>query len=412
MTNIDNKFIARQAIFDNTKNTYGYELLYRNSFENFYSCPKAEQATSQVIFQNYILGDLEDLCAQKKAFINFDEQTILAKLPHMLEKNRVIIELLETIKITPDIIQAIEVLFKKGYTLALDDYDFNIKWKPILPYISIVKLDREDISFEKIKLFKESKFVSNRNIKIVVERIETHEQFIQLKEIGIDYFQGYFFHKPEINSGYYIPPTKLNLLRLFTEIFQETLDFDSIAEIISHDVSLFNGTLKLVNSESEPTRVDITSIKQAVTFLGADKIKQFIAVVAMSNLSSDCVGELLTNSLVRAKMMEYITVAPSFAVIKQFAFITGIMSHIDAILNCPIEKVITGLPLAIEIKTALIQKEGLLYEALEITKYFECIENKKNKTISSLMHKHNISEEELLNSYHNSLKWCVETSQQ
>jgi len=409
MTNTNDKFIARQAIFDRTKNTYGYELLYRNSFENFYSCPKEEQATSQVIFQNYILGNLSDLCSQKKAFINFDEKSILAKLPHMLEKDQVIIELLETISVTPEIVQAIEFLYKKGYTLALDDYDFSAKWKAVLPYVSIIKIDREDISFEKIKIFKNSKFVSNRDIKIVVERIETHEQFNQLKEIGIDYFQGYFFHKPEINSGNYIPPTKLNLLRLFSEIYQSSMNFDSIAQIISHDVSLFNGTLKLVNLQSEPNRVEITSIKQAVTFLGADKIKQFIAVIAMSNLSSDCIGELLTSSLVRAKMMEYITVSPSFATIKEFAFITGIMSHIGAILNCSIEEVIINLPLATEIKAALIKEEGLLYEALEITKYFEGIEKEKDNNTTLLLNKHDIPEEELLNNYHNSLKWCVAT---
>lgn len=84
----NNKFIARQAIFDHNKNTYGYELLYRNSFENFYSCPKPEQATSQIIFQNHIFGDLANICSQKKAFINFDDRFILEKLPLMLDKNR------------------------------------------------------------------------------------------------------------------------------------------------------------------------------------------------------------------------------------------------------------------------------------------------------------------------------------
>lgn len=120
---------------------------------------------------------------------------------------------------------------------------------------------------------------------------------------------------------------------LFAEVYQPCMDFNVIAKIVSQDVSLINGILKLVNLEAEQGRVEITSIKQAITFLGSEKIKQFIAIIAMSNLSSDCTSELLTESLVRGKMMEHISTYYVFSKIKDFAFITGIMSHIDAILN-------------------------------------------------------------------------------
>jgi EAL and modified HD-GYP domain-containing signal transduction protein len=405
MDNIENKFIARQAILDRNKETYAYELLYRNSFDNFYNCANEAQATSQVIFQNHICGDLTSLCSNKKAFINFDEKSLLAKFPLMLDKNAVVVELLETINVTSDVIKTVSLLYKKGYTLALDDYDFSSKWEALLPYISFIKVDREDFSIEQIAKLKNSQLIVERNIKIVVERIETYEQFEALYQIGVDYFQGYFFHKPEINSGYFIEPTKLNLLLLFSEVHQPCMDFNATAEIISQDVSLVNGTLKLVNMEAEKNRVEITSIKQAVTFLGADKIKQFIAIIAMSNLSSDSTNELLTGSLMRGKMMEYLSASSAFSAIKEFAFITGIMSHIDAILNCPIEKVLEDLPLAKEIKTALIKNKGLLYEALVIVKSFECTEDQQH--IAELLSKHNISEEILLNNYYDTLKWCT-----
>jgi len=407
MEDVINKFVARQAIFDRNKNTYAYELLYRNSLDNFYSCAKAEQATSQIIYQQHLFGDLENLCSQKKAFINFDEKSILAKLPSMLDKNTVVIELLETINITPAIINAVSILYDQGYTLALDDYDFSPEWELLFPYISIIKVDREDVSFENIVALKNSSFVLDKGIKIVVERIETHEQFEMLSEIGIDYFQGYFFHKPEITSGLFIKPIKLNLLQLFAEIFQPSMDFNVIAEVISRDVSLVKGVLKLVNVESEQNRVEITSIKQAVTFLGSEKVKQFIAIIAMSNLSSDCTNELLIESLVRGKMMEYISTSGELSRIKEFAFITGILSHIGAILNQPLEKIIIDLPLAKEIKIALLKNSGLLYEALEIAKFFESQEAQNN--VSPLIAKYGVSEDKLISNYHEALKWCVDT---
>jgi c-di-GMP phosphodiesterase len=405
MGHCNNKLIARQAILDSDKNAYGYELLYRNSLENAFNHSKPEQATSQVILQNHVLGDLKNLCGNKKAFINFDERSLLSKLPLMLDENSIVVELLETINVSPDVIQVVKTLYDKGYTLALDDYDLSPRWEPLLPYISIIKVDIEDVSIEKIKTLINAPFVLERNIKIVAERIETNEQFLKLSEIGVDYFQGYFFHKPEIKAGYYIEPIKLNLLRLFTEACMPCMDFNILANIISQDVSLVNGILKLVNMESEKNRVEITGIKQAITFLGADKIKQFIAIIAMSNLSTDGANELLTESLVRGKMMECIARSPAFSKIKGVAFITGMMSHIDAVLNCPLEKIIMDLPLSKEIKDALVNKEGLLSDALDIAKYFECSEAQDDTP--PIMVKHNISECTLFDNYNESLKWCL-----
>jgi len=404
MEDINNKFVARQAIFDRNMNTYGYELLYRNSLDNVYSCSNPEQATSKVVVQNHIFGDLTNLCSQKKAFINFDEKSLLAKLPLILDRNSVVLELLKTINITPDVIKIVSDLYDKGYTLALDDYDFSSKWEQLFPFISIIKVDREDISLEQLKALINSQLVSDKNIKLVVERIETHEQYHMLIQMGIDYFQGYFFHKPELNVGQFIKPIKLNLLLLFAEIFQQNMDFYTLAEIISKDVSLMNGILKLVNLETEINRVEITSIKQAITFLGTEKIKQFIAIIGMSNLSSDSNSELLIESLIRGKMMEFISFSPAFFKIRKFAFITGVMSHIGAILNCPLEQIIMDLPLAEEIKSALVSKKGLLYDALEIAKHYEFSENQHETC--SIMAKHDISEDILLMNYHDALKWC------
>ncbi|GAW96718.1 MULTISPECIES: EAL and HDOD domain-containing protein [Colwellia] len=407
MEEIKNKFVARQAIFDHNQNTYAYELLYRNSLDDFYNCSEPEKASTKIILQNQLYGDLSNLCSQKKAFINFDEKTLLANVPLVLDRNAVVLELLKTINVTPDVIKVVSDLYKKGYILALDDYDFSPKWEQLFPYISIIKVDREDIPFEKIAALKNSKFVADKKIKIVVERIETHQQFNMLIQIGIDYFQGYFFHKPEISVGHFIKPVKLNLLLLFAEVCQLEMNFDTLAEIISQDVSLVNGVLKLVNLEIEKNRVEISSIKQAVTFLGTDKIKQFIAIIAMSKLSSDCNNELLRESLVRGKMMEYISFSPAFLKIRGLAFITGVMSHIGAILNCSLEKIIMDLPLAEEIKTALVNKKGLLHDALEIAKHYEFSDNQYEPC--TIMAKHDISEEMLLMNYHDALKWCCAT---
>ncbi len=397
----DNKFVARQAILNKEKVTLGYELLYRNSLDNFYTGESPEQSTSQIIFQNHIMGSIEELCMNKLAFINFDQKSLLAKLPLFLDKKNVVIELLETLDVIPDIIDVVSELFTKGYKIALDDYNFSEQWDSLIPYVSFIKIDREDISIERIQSLINSKLVKKYNIKVLVERVETEEQFNTLKSIGVDYYQGYFFHKPEIKLGCYIEPGKLNLLSLFVEINKPCIEFNAISEIISHDVALVSGVLKLVNLKSEKNRIPINSVKQAVTFLGADKIKQFVAVIAMSRLSSDSVSELLLESITRAKMMELLSTYKYFSSIKQYAFMVGLLSNISAILECPLSKIILDLPLAQEIIDALLEQKGLLYEALELSKYFE-----RSVKVANVENTYGISEDDLLNEYHNALKWC------
>lgn len=405
----NNKFVARQAILDTEMKTFAYELLYRNSMSNFYTGLSPEQSTSQIIFQNHIMGNMGELSMNKRIFINFDEKSLLAKLPLFLDKKIVVIELLEDMNVTQSIVNEVSELFKKGYKIALDDYDFTKKWEVLFPYTSFIKVDREDISIEKIATLTSSLVVKENNIRIIVERVETKEQFNLLSEIGVDYFQGYFFHKPELKSGYCIEPIKLNLLQLFSEVCLPLIEFDRVSEIISQDVGLINGILKLVNFESATNRVEITSVKQAVTFLGEHKIKQYVAIIAMTKLSSDCTNELLTESLVRAKMMEHLSMHKSFVSIQTAAFITGLLSNISAILKCPLSNILDNLPIERSIKEALLEKTGLLHEALEITKFFESPENRVHS--QKLIAKHKISENDLVEDYHTSLRWCMGISQ-
>lgn len=403
MGGVSDKYVARQAILDREQQTFAYELLYRSGLDNFYTGTSPEQSTSQIIYQNHIMGSIDELCLSKLAFINFDEKSLLSKLPLFLDKKIVVIEILEDVNITPEIIKEVGELYKKGYKIALDDYDFSPKWKPLFPYVSFIKVDREDISVKKISSLTASSYVKEHKVKILVERVENQQQFNELVDIGVDLFQGYFFHKPEIQSGAFIEPMKLNLLQLFSQTCRPHIDFDSISEIISHDVGLINGVLKLVNISSEANRVEITSVKQAVTFLGTDKIKQYVAIIAMTNLSCDSAGELLTESLIRAKMMELISLYKPFLDIQPYAFITGLLSNVDVILKCPMSKVIENLSLSPQIEQALLNNQGKLYEALQLATYFERLPN--NITSVDEMSGHVIADENLIDDYQNALRW-------
>jgi len=394
-----NTFIARQAILNTDLDTIGYELLFRDSLDNIFNELSSEKATAKVILENHILGDLSSICFDKKAFINFDEVTLLQNSPLLFSPKSIVVELLETINVTDELVFNVSQLHKKGYVVALDDYDFSIKWERIFPYVSIIKIDIEQVSFNQVAALKKRLLAAKSNIKIVAERIETQEQYQAFKTLGIDYFQGYFFHRPEIKSGTCVPPLKLNLIQLFLEVFKPNLDFTQLAKIISHDVTLVNGILKLVNNASECGNIEITSIKQAITYLGTNKIKQYVAIISMSTLSLDHPSELFIESLIRAKMMELISEELSFSNLSEMAFLTGLLSHIDAILNVPMKEIVMNMPLSKEIGLALVNQDGVLYELLALVKYYE-IPDKKH-----IENRMNIPESTIFNCYHNALKW-------
>jgi EAL and modified HD-GYP domain-containing signal transduction protein len=397
-----NTFIARQAILDINLKTIGYELLFRDSLENVFNGDSPEKATSKVILQNHILGDLADVCLGKLAFINFDEFTLLQKSPLLFNPKDIVVEIIETVNISDELVFNVAQLHKKGYVIALDDYDFESKWEVFFPYISIIKVDIEQVTFTQIEGLKKRLLSTNSHIKIIAERIETNQQYQQFKALAIDYYQGYFFHKPEIKSGTYISPLKVNLIQLFLEAYKPHLDFNQLTEIISRDVTLVSGILKLVNSAAECGNIEITSIKQAITYLGTDKIKQYVAIISMSALSSESSPELFIESLVRAKMMELITKEKSFSHLKEKAFLTGILSNLDAILNLPMADIVKSFLFSSDIKLALSEQQGELSELLTLAKHYEVSTSKR---VTRCIDSNKISETRLLNCYYDALKW-------
>ncbi|MBA6364959.1 hypothetical protein H4J42_14530, partial [Colwellia sp. BRX8-8] len=128
-----NTFIARQAILDINLKTIGYELLFRDRLENVFNGDSPEKATSKVILQNHILGDLADVCLGKLAFINFDEFTLLQKSPLLFNPKNIVVEIIETVNISDELVFNVAQLHKKGYVIALDNYNFESKWEVFFP---------------------------------------------------------------------------------------------------------------------------------------------------------------------------------------------------------------------------------------------------------------------------------------
>ncbi|MBA6262279.1 MAG: HDOD domain-containing protein [Colwellia sp.] len=360
-----NTYIARQAILDRTHTTIGYELLFRDSPDNKFPDIDQDVASSKLIIQNHLQGDIRSISMGKLAFINFTEKCLVNKYPLMFDKNAIVIELVGHKLPTERLFKIIKFYHEKGYKIALTEYDLDEKWDVLFPYIAIIKVDIEVVNPK--RLHKVLERLKDHDIKLAAEKVETNFQVQALAEVGFNYYQGYFYHEPEMVEGQILAPIKTQMLNLISETFHSPLDFETIATIISHDVNLTVGLLKMVNNVATSTRVEITSLKQAAAYLGEDKLKQFVTILALSKLTSEKTDEISKQALITAKLMTSLAKEGVFKEISDFAFITGLLSAIEVVLRMPINEIVKTMPLAIPIENALVDHSGLLGELLDFT---------------------------------------------
>ncbi len=358
-------YIARQAILDNHSNTIGYELLFRNSADNKFPEIDLDVASSKLIIQNHFHGDIQALSMNKPAFINFTENCLVHKYPLVFDKESIVIELVGHQVPEQRLLKIIQYYYDKGYKIALTEYDLSSKWDVLFPYLSIIKVDLEKINSK--RLLSVVKKLKPFGIKLIAEKVETKYQQQSLVEVGFDYYQGFYYHEPEVIEGKTLTPIKIQMLNLLSETFTYPLNFDNIADIISHDVNLTFSLLKMVNNVATSTRVEITTLKQAAAYLGEEKLRQFVSILALSNLASDSTDELTKQALITGKLMTALAAESPFKEIQDLAFITGLLSEIEAMLSMPMAEIMKNMPLSTKIENALINHDGILGDLLNLT---------------------------------------------
>ena len=192
-------FLARQPIFDRSNKVIAYELLFRNGYENFCSNADGDEATLNVIVNSFYIFGIKNITNDKKVFINFTEELIKKEIATLLSSEQVVVEILENIEPTEEIVVACKKLKQKGYTLALDDFVFDEKYMNLIKLIDIIKVDfKITKGYERKKLFELLKI--NNKIKFLAEKVENREEYNEAVKMGYTYFQGYYFSKPVVLS--------------------------------------------------------------------------------------------------------------------------------------------------------------------------------------------------------------------
>lgn len=364
---MSNIYIARQPIYDRKLNVFAYELLYRAGDEqNHANVTDGDDATSQVLINALMEIGLPDLVGQALAFINLTQHHILNGLPSTLAHENIVLEVLEDVVPDDALLTALHNLKQEGYTIALDDFILNDSNRSMVELADIIKIDIMEL--QGAALADQVKLLRPMGVKLLAEKVETPEEFEYCKALGFNYFQGYFFCKPNIVKGDHTPTSRMAIMQLLTKVQDPDLQISELQDLISRDVSLSYRILRYINSAHFNLGKKIESMQQAINLLGLNTIKTWVTILAMSSVD-DKPYELILTALIRARMCE--TLSPKINVSPEHAFTVGLFSTLDAFIDKPLNEILATLPLADELHIALLKHTGELGELLDLTLNYE-----------------------------------------
>lgn len=349
--------VGRQPILDRQQQVIGYELLYRPLDGEAFD---GDRASSLTLLNTFLEIGLERLVGDKRAFVNLTRRffTELPALP--FDKNRFVLEVLEDIEVDEPFTASIRQLATQGFTLALDDYAFEPQWTPLLPWIKLVKVDLLAADWEIIERKLPALRTDGR--QFLAEKVETHADYLRASALDFDYFQGYYFAKPNLIEGRRLPENQVTTLQLLTRLNDPGVHIEEIVRLISRDPGLSFKILRFVNSAAIGLRWSIKSIRDAVVYLGLMRIRAWASLFVMSGVVNKPV-ELINIGLVRANLCEAMARRHG-EVAAETAYTVGLFSILDALMDQPLAELVTQLPLPGEMAAAIASREGLLGDLL------------------------------------------------
>lgn len=393
-------YVARQAIMNRDLAVHGYELFFRDGQQNSFPDIEPEQTASHLVSGSYLALQPEELSDGKIAHITFYQDTLLNYFPESLNNDSVVIEIIELMPITKELIEACKRISAMGYKIAINDHQLDCQWDELLPYTSIVKVDVNRITTEKIK--KHLPMLFRNDIELVAQKVESYEQLQEYLTLGFHYFQGGFFEKPEIDSNQDLSTRKIALLELMTECAEVGINHNKINGLLAHQPSLSGTLLRIINHHVSNKTQSTSSLQQVLRDADVSEVKKLIALLALSNLANEKPEEIINMSLVRAKFCDILGKELGIEENPPQSFLVGLFSMLDALLDQEMEEVMDRMAIMDELKVALCGTKNHLGLYLELVKTFETANWSRTKKIASVLR---VDQRKLHSIYNQAIVW-------
>lgn len=365
-------FIARQPLLDNNNNVFGYELLFRRGQQSEAADFNSPLNAGSTVLLNILSNLGQDwLLDDKIAFINVEELFLQSSFLDLLIPEKTVFEITPNTIVSDKLLETILLLKSENFKFALDDCAHLEDKKPLISLMDYIKIDCQRTGM--IGLLKEIKNIKlldrNNKFKIVVQKIETMNEFKTCKDFNVDLYQGYYFSKPQIFSSKTLSPNFTKLTQLL-ELTRNDGAINKIEELLKTDPALSYKILRYINSAGLGLSCEIKSLKHAISILGYKKLHKWITLLLLT-VNSNTPSVLIKDCIIRARFLENVGKAFYKGEELDNLFITGMFSMLDIMFGVPMKDVLPSLNLSEEVNDALLNACGPYYDFLLLAKKLE-----------------------------------------
>lgn len=396
----DHAFIGRQPILDGKQRIVAYELLFRHSAsaqdavieDDLKSCARVLVNTMSDMGAQWLLGD-------KLAFINVSEELLHSEFLELLPPQRTVLEVLETVSASEAVIQRLKELRQQGFQIALDDYVHSPETIPLLQCANYVKLDIQDHGLEGAgKILTQLK---NLPLKLVAEKVESHEEYETCKKLGFQFFQGFYFAHPETLTAKVINPSYASVLDLLNMVSKDA-EVKDVETGFKRDPALSFKLLRYINSVGFGLSCEIQSIRHALTILGTKQLYRWLTLLMVTAGENATAPALMKTAITRGRLTELLGSDYFEKSDRDNLFIVGVFSLLDAMLEMPMDQVLEKVLLPEPVTDALLNREGMYGPFLQLA---EACEGADSKQIEQLAESLQYDPEKVNNCHIAALAW-------
>jgi c-di-GMP phosphodiesterase len=364
---VDKVFVGRQPIYRDGVDVFGYELLSRDSELNQAAFTDGDKATAQLLLNTFLDIGLDQVVGSHLAFVNVTRNFVFSEYCESLPKGRVVLEIAQDAGADAELVERVSRLAQSGYCIALDNFVYREELQPLLGISDIVKLNVH--SLDRDSLTQNVEALRQFEVKRLAQKVETHEDYEFCKGLGFDYYQGYFFCRPQVVSEKKIPLNRLSTLNLLAKLQDPSIKIDELERAVGQDLAVSYRILRYLNSPMLAMPRKIESLRHAIMLVGSRLISNWASLIALEAIDEKP-KELMTNTIVRAHMCRQLGSAMRQENTDQF-FTVGLFSLIDALIDRPMEEALKTLPLVDDVKDALLYRKGPMGKALDCVEAYE-----------------------------------------
>lgn len=367
-----NGFVVRQAIKDRDDNITGYEILFQNDGETLYNSSNDAMAADTIA--NFLLQNNEKIFTGRLIFMTFTPSLLFRNTPKIFEPDSLVIQIEDNILVHPLANILIQKYKKAGYRFAINDFQFAPRYFSMMEYVDYFKVDvrGKQEGNARSSLNNIIRMTQGFKKKCIATGVDTKEDYDLAMELKADYLEGTYISDATRAKASKTEYLQGNFFQLVVAVTKEEPDLDEVESIISRDAYLSYALLKMVNSAYFALRKQLSSIKQALVTLGITQLKQWVYLLSLQDNTDSNSEEILKTSFLRAtfcsKLTKYI---PKFPITAGEAYMMGMFSTLDFMVDAPMEEILKEIPLLEDIKEALLTHTGPCGKLLNLVLYYE-----------------------------------------